>query len=65
MGGTEPEPGTFGGKSTGRGMGSSGGEGGGPFLEQADPWDGPLCWVLGLALHCLQSTAGRGLALCL
>lgn len=47
-------------------MGSGGGGGGGPFMEKADPCDGPLCWVLRLALHCLpQSTAGQGLAPCL
>ena len=50
MGGAEPELGKFGGKSIGRGVGSSGGGGGGPFMEQADPGDGHLCWVLGLAL---------------
>ena len=50
----------------GRGVGSSGGGGGGPFMEKADPCDGPLCWVLRLALHCPpQSTAGQGLAPCL
>lgn len=66
MGGAEPELGKFGGKSIGRALGSRGGGGGGPFMEQADPGDGPLCWVLGLALHCLpQSTAGQGLAPCL